>query len=128
MGKHNIVHVELPASDPKEAAQFYSELFDWKTVASQSPGGEYWQFRPDSFPGGGFNPVGESGLWPTKPGDILLYISTDDIDATLAKAELLGGKIIMKKEEIPGIGWWGMFTDPTGNRIGVFYTDREQPE
>jgi uncharacterized protein len=125
MGKHNIVHVELPASDPKEAAKFYSDLFGWNTEATPSPSGEYWQFRPEALPGGGFNPVGDAGLWPTKPGDVLLYISTDDIDATLAKAESLGGKIVKRKDEIPGIGWWGMFTDPTGNKIGVF-TDKAQ--
>jgi predicted enzyme related to lactoylglutathione lyase len=31
----------------------------------------------------------------------------------------------MPKTEIPGIGWWGMFTDPTGNKIGLF-TDTSQ--
>src|SRR5437660_829093 len=120
MGKHSIVHVEIPANDPKEAAQFYSDLFGWDTEASPSPGGDYWQFRPSEQPGGGFNPVSENGQFPVKPGDILLYISTDDIDASLAKAESLGGKILAPKEEIPGIGWWGMFLDPSGNKIGVF--------
>jgi predicted enzyme related to lactoylglutathione lyase len=120
MVKHSIVHVELPASDPKEAAQFYSNLFGWGTEASPSPTGEYWQFTPDAQPGGGFNPVGDSGMWPVKPGDVLLYISTDDIDATLAKAESLGGKAVTPKTEIPGMGWWGMFSDPTGNKIGLF--------
>jgi uncharacterized protein len=120
MGKHSIVHVELPADDPKEAAQFYSNLFGWDTEASPSPSGEYWQFTPSAQPGGGFNPVGDSGLWPTKAGDVLLYISTDDIDASLAKAESLGGKIVAGKQEIPGMGWWAMFSDPTGNKIGLY--------
>ena len=125
MAKHSIVHVEIPASDPKEAAQFYSDLFGWNTGASQTGGGEYWSFRPDAQPGGGFNPVGEGGLWPVKPGDVFIYISTDDIDATLAKAESLGAKTVNSKTEIPGMGWWGMFTDPTGNKIGLF-TDTSQ--
>jgi uncharacterized protein len=120
MGKHSIVHVEFPASDPKESAKFYSDLFGWKTEGSQVGGGEYWGFTPDAQPGGGFNPVGESGPWPVEPGDVFVYISTDDIDATLAKAESLGAKTVTTKTEIPGIGWWGMFSDPTGNKIGVF--------
>ena len=120
MGKHSIVHVELPASDPKEAAQFYRDLFGWDTGATPTGAGEYWAFRPDEQPGGGFNPVGEGGLGPVEPGDVLVYISTDDIDATLAKAESLGAKTVTSKTEIPGIGWWGMFSDPTGNKIGLF--------
>ena len=120
MGKHSIAHVEIPASDPKEAAKFYTDLFGWETGSAQTAAGEYWMFRPDAQPGGGFNPVGESGMWPVKPGDVLVYISTDDIDATLAKAVSLGGKLVTTKTEIPGIGWWGMFSDPTGNKIGVF--------
>jgi len=120
MGKHSIVHVEIPASDPKAAAKFYSQLFGWNIAAMPGPTGEYWQFTPDSQPGGGFNPVGDSGQWPVKPGDVLLYISTDDIDTTLAQAESLGAKTVTQKTEIPGMGWWGMFTDPTGNKIGVY--------
>ena len=50
MGKHNIIHVEIPANDPKEAAQFYNNLFGWNTEAMPSPTGDYWQFRPESMP------------------------------------------------------------------------------
>ncbi len=120
MGKHSIVHVELPANDPEAAAGFYSSLFGWKTESSATGGGAYWHFRPDDQPGGGFNPVGTEGMMQVEPGDIFIYISTDDIEATLAKAESLGGKILMKKQEIPGMGWWALFADPTGNKIGVY--------
>jgi predicted enzyme related to lactoylglutathione lyase len=127
MGKHSIVHVEIPASDPKEAAQFYTNLFGWGTEGTNTGDGEYWMFKADAGPTGGFNPVGESGLWPVKPGDVLLYISTDDIDATLAKAESLGAKLVTPKTAIPGMGWWAMFSDPTGNKIGL-YTSTAQVE
>jgi predicted enzyme related to lactoylglutathione lyase len=26
----------------------------------------------------------------------------------------------MPKTEIPGFGWFGMFMDPTGNRVGLY--------
>jgi predicted enzyme related to lactoylglutathione lyase len=35
---------------------------------------------------------------------MLVYASTDDIDATLAKVESLGGKILMPKAEMPHVG------------------------
>ena len=66
--------------------------------------------------GGGFNPVREDN----PAGTVLVYVDTDDINASLAKVEKLGGKIVTQKTEIPGIGWLGVFTDPTGNLIGLF--------
>ena len=57
-----------------------------------------------------------------KPGEVLIYIATDDIDASLAKINKLGGKTLVPKNEIPDIGWYAVFTDPTGNKFGL-YTD-----
>ncbi len=66
--------------------------------------------------------MGDGGMWPVRAGHVYLYISTDDIDGTLAKARSLGGEIVTPRTEIPGVGWWGMFTDPTGNKVGLFDT------
>lgn len=60
-----------------------------------------------------------------KAGEVLIYIGTDDIDASLAKITSLGGKTILPKTEIPQVGWWAVFADPTGNKIGLF-TDMHQ--
>ena len=46
----------------------------------------------------GLNPVSEN--YPART--VLVYIGTDDIDASLAEAESLGGKIVTSKTEIPG--------------------------
>jgi uncharacterized protein len=50
----------------------------------------------------------------------LAYVSTDDIDATLAHVEALGGKTLLPKTEIPHNGWFAFFADPAGNRIGLY--------
>ena len=114
MAKHSIVHIELSAADPKAAGKFYKDLFGWKIEADEKL--QYVQFTPDAAPGGGFNQVGENA----QAGDVLVYVSTDDIEASLAKAEKLGGKSLMPKTEIPGIGWFAIFSDPTGNKVGLY--------
>jgi len=114
MSEHAIVHVELSAEDLQAAGGFYAGLFGWKI--EHMPDGSYTTFEAPSGPGGGFNKVGEQ----VRPGDILFYVSTGDIEATLAKAESLGGKIVRPKTEIPNIGWYALFKDPTGNVIGLF--------
>jgi predicted enzyme related to lactoylglutathione lyase len=117
------VHIEIPAKDTGAAGKFYGELFGWKIEAD--PTYNYVQFQAEGGPGGGFVEVGQSSAPVVyKTDSLLVYISTDDIDATLAKAESLGGKTLMPKTEIPQVGWWGVFSDPTGNRVGLYTSMR----
>ena len=114
MPKHAVVHIEIPAEDPKAAGEFYRKLFDWKIVEDENM--NYVMFEPEEGPGGGFPKLDET----FKPGDITLYIGCEDVDAMLAKAEGLGAKVLVPKTEIPGMGWFAFFEDPTGNRMGVY--------
>ncbi|MBX6342355.1 MAG: VOC family protein [Thermomicrobiaceae bacterium] len=115
MANHPIVHVEFPASDPESAGRFYAELFGWQITTDPEMG--YVMFAPGSGPEGGFPPA-DGGM--NAPGRVLVYVGTDDVDASLAKAESLGGRVVVRKTEIPGVGWFGVFTDPTGNAVGLF--------
>jgi predicted enzyme related to lactoylglutathione lyase len=53
---------------------------------------------------------------------VVIYIDTDDIDEMLGRIEAAGGKTLLPKTEIPGMGWFAFFADPTGNRIGLYTT------
>jgi uncharacterized protein len=118
MANHPIVHVEIPSNEPKQAGEFYSSLFDWKLELD--PNFNYLQFDAQGGPSGAFVQVGEQGGTQVSPGKLLVYIHSDDIDATLDKVVSLGGKTVVPKTEIPKMGWFGIFTDPTGNAIGLF--------
>ncbi len=114
MSGHPIVHIEISTNDLVATGKYYADLFGWKV--EQMPEANYATFADDGGPGGGFNPVSD-----TNPaGTILVYVSTDDIEATLAKAVSLGGKVLVKKTEIPNMGWFGVFQDPDGNSIGLY--------
>jgi predicted enzyme related to lactoylglutathione lyase len=116
---HPIVHLEIPAKDAAAAGKFYGEAFGWNIEAD--PTYNYVQLRAEGVPGGGFVEVGGSSApIQYKPDSLLVYVSTDDINATLAKVESLGGKTVLPKTEIPQMGWWAVFADPTGIRIGLF--------
>ena len=115
MSQHPIVHVEIPAADQAASGEFYSELFGWKYQAF--PELDYAMFEAEGGPGGGFPKV--DGQMVT-PGSVMVYIGTDDIEASLAKAESLGGSTVVPKTEIPGQGWFAIFSDPTGNRLALY--------
>ncbi len=123
MANHPIVHLEFPAQDLQAAEKFYAAAFGWKFEADAMY--NYLMFQAEGGPGGGFvkpgeTAVGSSGHINYKPDSILVYIGTDDIDATLAKIGSLGGKTLLPKTEIPHVGWFAVFTDPTGNRVALF--------
>jgi predicted enzyme related to lactoylglutathione lyase len=114
MSKHPIVHVEFSAKDREAAGKFYGEIFGWKI--EQMPQMNYATFDAEGGPGGGFNPLSDEN----PAGTVTVYIETDDIDATLAKISAKGGKVVAPKAEIPGYGWFGIFADPTGNKVGLY--------
>lgn len=118
MSDHPICHVEIPASDPAALSAFYTEVFDWQ-VGAVGDARNAHLFQVQRGPGGAFVQEGEaSGI---QPGHVLIYLFTEDIDATLAKAEELGAKTLAPKTEVP-YGWTAAFADPAGNRIALFST------
>ena len=114
MSEHPVVHIEFSTKDREASGKFYEDLFGWKV--EQMPEMNYATFEAEGGPGGGFNPVTKDN----PAGTVVVYIGTDDIDASLAKAESLGGKTLVPKSEIPNYGWFGMFQDPTGNVVGLY--------
>ena len=115
MPEHPICHVEIPASDPASLSRFYADVFEWHM--QDDPASNYHIFQPQRGPGGAFVAVGETTA--NQIGQILIYISTDDIDATLATAEAHGATTLTPKTEGP-FGWSAVFADPSGNRIALY--------
>lgn len=114
MTKRNIVHIEIPTKDAKSSAEFYEKLFGWHIERDDAM--DYTMWDPHEGPGGGFSAVDEN----VKPGNVHIYVNSKDIDADLKKVVSLGGTILTPKTEIPNTGWFGMFSDPTGNTIALY--------
>ncbi len=113
MAARKILHVEIPAADKEAAAQFYEQVFGWEYETMTDPV-PYTVFRTGNL-GGGF-----VDLERVKPGDVLVYIDSSDIDEDLARIQAAGGQTVAPKMEVPGIGWLAIFTDPTGNRLALW--------
>jgi predicted enzyme related to lactoylglutathione lyase len=115
MGKHTFVHIELSADDLQSAAEFYRRVFGWQT--QDMPEMNYITFDEGGGLGGGFNPTENEG---NEAGDVVVYIGTDDIEDSLAEIEAAGGQTVLPKTEIAGMGWFALFSDPTGNKLGLY--------
>ncbi|HUK16489.1 MAG TPA: VOC family protein [Bryobacteraceae bacterium] len=110
------VHLELNTQDVDKAKDFYTQLFDWKLEDTPMPTGTYTLIKPGSGPGGGMmkHPM------PGAPSMWLPYVSVDDIDAATEKAKSLGANVIVGPHEIPNVGWFSIFLDPTGAALALF--------
>lgn len=120
MAAQPIVHIDFPATNPVESGAFYAKVFAWPVEAP--PGyADYPMFLSKSGPSGGFVPVSyaNEGM-QFNVGEPLVYIGSEDIDADLQRVQANGGDIILTKREIPHVGWWAVFKDPGGNRVGLF--------
>jgi predicted enzyme related to lactoylglutathione lyase len=115
MSKRNIVHVEIPAANVEGAGKFYQDLFGWKIQPVLEMNYTMWEAgEGDEY--GGFPQVSADN----PAGQVLVYIASDDIEVDLKKVEKLGGKVLHRKTEISGMGWFGVFQDPTGNVLALY--------
>jgi len=111
---HPIVHIELSAKDHKEAAAWYKDIFGWEIT--EFPDMNYSFFAgPNESVGGGFNPVSDE----TPAGEVLVYIHTDNLAATINKIKEAGGTVVVESFDIPTVGTMGVFKDPTGNLMAL---------
>lgn len=121
MTSHPVNHLEIAASDPNAAADFYKAVFGWKIEVEENM--NYVQFLPEEGGiGGAFTEVGENN----PAGSVLAYVSTDDIEVSLGKVEANGGKTLVPKTEIPGFGHFAVFADATGGTVGLFSGNPEE--
>lgn len=110
-----VVHFEIMGGAGNELEAFYGELLGWK-ITSNNPM-QYGIVDTRGGPGG-IN----GGVGPAHDGRnrVSIYAQVDDLQATLDRAEKLGGKTILPPSEVPGGGpKLAMFADPAGNITGL---------
>ncbi len=108
----------LNTTDLTAAESFYTKLFGWESkLQDMGPYGlaalvrnqgqdiaSLMQMSPDSD---------SQSHW-------LSYVWVEDIEASFAKMQLLGGKACMPPTAIPGVGRLAVFTDPGGALLALF--------
>jgi|SRR6187399_459505 predicted enzyme related to lactoylglutathione lyase len=114
------VHFEIPADQPDRAIGFYEKVFGWKFSKWDGPM-PYWLVST----GDKETPGIDGGLLPRQhPGQGVVNTGmVPDLDACVAAIEANGGKIIVPRMAIPGMGWLAYYTDTEGNTGGIMEHD-----
>lgn len=114
------IHFDLSADNPERAMSFYKEVFGWKFEKWNGPM-EYWMVTTgdEKEPGinGGLTRKGETGM----PN--MNTVSVTSVDEFSKRIADKGGKILMPRMPIPGIGWFATCQDTEGNTFGIMQND-----
>jgi len=120
-----VIHFEIPADNTPRAVQFYKAVFGWEIEKTQMPM-EYYLATT-----GKEGTMGINGAIMERKGatskTIVNTIDVPNFDEYAAKVTQAGGKLMTKKDMIPGIGWFCYCSDTEGNLFGILEpTERPQ--
>jgi uncharacterized protein len=111
---NRIVRWQILSPDPQNVTTFYEKLFSWKSSDANALG--YRELRtgvPSSIDG---------GVWPAPAGStpfVQLFIEVEDVDASMARAEKLGAKVLVPKSVLPDGDTMAVLQDPSGMSFGI---------
>ena len=110
---HPVIHTEIRSTDPDATRAFFAELFGWK-VASEGavPGYTFIYTGVECAPYLAISP--RQGAHD----EVLFFVGVEDVEATLKKAESLGGTVVQPAQHVPGTSY-GVLADDLGHAIGI---------
>ena len=116
MPRNSIQHIEWTTRDPGRLRSFFERLFDW-------------QFR-EAMPG--YTMIdGVGGIFdapdPQMPLGVTPYVNVTDLVEKERRITAAGGRIHKSKQEIPGMGWFTIFSDPDGNMLALWQPAAKPP-
>jgi hypothetical protein len=117
--KNLISIVEIPTADFSRAVTFYQAILD-VTIEEIELDGVKMGLFPNAGEGISIQLIHGSDYKTSADGTIVYLNGGDDLQKVVDKIEANGGKIVVPKTEIgPEMGFFAMFTDTEGNKLGL---------
>ncbi len=107
-----VCHFEIGCRDYARAKKFYSTVFNWQFELG---GGGQEMIRTGHEVGGHLQ-VRQQG----PQNYTVMYIMVEDVPAAIARAESVGGKVVLGPEKEGDRGMYAWIADPEGNVVGVY--------
>jgi len=118
----DFVWFELLTNDVDASVAHYTEVLGWKPRTMDMGDFEYKML--------GRNDKGHCGVVKPQQRDVpshwSAYIAVENVDATAAKVEKAGGKVLVPPTDLPSVGRFALIADPEGATLNIFAAnDRE---
>lgn len=111
--------VEIPVTDFSRAVAFYEGILNLTIEEAEMEGSRMGVLPAAS---GSVNVVLVKGAdyRPTGDGSVVYLNGGDDLQPMLDNVKSHGGKVLVPKTQIsPEMGWFAIFTDTEGNKLGL---------
>jgi len=115
-----VIRFELVASDSRRAMEFYRDIFNWE-FDEREHHGEYWPIRTGDDAEQGINGVLIRRTESRESAAILIGVT--NLDESIGKVEANGGRIVLPKLRVPGVGYLAYGMDTEGNTFGMVQAD-----
>ena len=109
---NGVARWEIHAHDASRISQFYADLFAWQLDPVNDGAWGMVDARQQ---------VGIASAVSLRqgPSQMFCYVEVDDLHASLATAERLGGRTVVPPWQVDVATRLAVFTDPEGNRVGL---------
>jgi hypothetical protein len=121
-----IVHWEFWSDDPSRASEFYRKVFDWDIKSMPEMNYNFVETGAKGAITGGIMTTPQQSV--PSPGKLSFYVAVDNLDNYAKKIKAAGGKILVDKQQIPGMGAFSLFEDPDGRVLGIWKQQAQQPK
>jgi predicted enzyme related to lactoylglutathione lyase len=119
MSKHAIHWFEVFVTDLDRAVRFYQTVLDIELRREVEGDRPMALFASAVKEGVGGALVRQPGREPTDNGVIVYLDANGKLDASLARVELAGGRVVMPKTDIGPPGFIALVRDTEGNLVGL---------
>ncbi|MDQ1495598.1 MAG: uncharacterized protein QOG69_2081 [Actinomycetota bacterium] len=107
---------EQVSSDPKQAQDFYTQLFGWETEVFKPGEADYPMISSGGQSHGGFG----KAMGGAPPPHWLSHVRVENVDETIEKAKSAGGKLTAGPFEMGEVGRIAILSDPQGAFISAY--------
>ena len=118
---NTIAHFAINADDVEKSRAFYARVFGWKFAAWGPPG--FYQIEAKGSPVLGALQGRRELVKGQRTVGFECTFAVASIDATEKAVKAAGGKIVLDRSVIVGVGTLMFFADPDGNVFGAMQYD-----
>jgi predicted enzyme related to lactoylglutathione lyase len=115
---------EQVSADPKQAQDFYTQLFGWEVDVWKPGEIDYPMISSGGQMHGGFGKAQDGA----PPPHWLGHVQVENVDEAAKRAKEGGGKVVFGPMDMPEIGRMAIITDPQGAAVGLYQPETEGPE
>lgn len=116
---------ELQTRDVDKAKAFFTKVIGWEIEEMDIPtGGKYTVLKAGGAPVGGIMKMPEQA--GDAPPHWMTYITVDNVDERIGKAEAAGATLLAPPFDVPGVGRMAAIADPTGAAVSFITYERRE--